>query len=233
MSIEYLPITGVMAAVAAFILSIKQAIKVHSESKAVHQDLIKNNYISNHNLERRVANEAIFRLSSYAQKISPDFIVGINRGGTMVGAFISLGLGVPSKNFSTCQVSKNGKYKIYCDTKNMYGTVLVIDDVSRSGRTIEEAINEIKKNNSKIKNIYSAVLITTIDKENRSNYKDLNYFSFATTDKDVYLPWTPRLKNKLNIESHRIKLFKEVKGKSLDKIALEVSISLYNHNKKL
>lgn len=230
MSFELLPIVGAVASLGALSTSIFLTIKSGLVKEVETKYLLKKSSIRNHSLERAIANEAIFRLSSYVQSLEPDYIVGVNRGGTMVGAFISLGLGIKSKNFVKCLVSRKGKYKATCHIGHMHGTVVVIDDVSRSGKTIEEAIKEIKAKNPNIEDIYSAVLVTTLDDLKRPKYKSLNYYSYATLDDEIFLPWTPRIKNIDNKEKVRLKLFKEIRKKPRSKIAQDISSALYEPN---
>lgn len=227
MSTEILPIVGALTAACALASSIVLAFKTNKKTEEVLNDLIiERNSVSHHNLEKNVANEAIFRLSSHLQKLKPDYIVGVNRGGTMIGAFVSLGLGIKSKNFIRCLVSRKGKYKATCGAKHLSGTVVVLDDISRSGRTLQAAVDEIARKNPNINTIYSAVLITTLNDKNIPMFKELDYFSFATQDNNMYLPWTPKLSK--DSESERLKYFRAVRKKPIEKIAYEVSNTLYS-----
>ena len=133
-------------------------------------------------------------LNSILEQVEPSYVVGLNRGGVLVGAYLSLASELPSERFERCCVIKEGARvtKVECNFRELSGEVLVIDDILRSGHTMKAAISEILKLNPEIKRIYSATLVATVDSSGSPiGYSDLSFCSFTKPRHvDVRLPWS-------------------------------------------
>ena len=140
------------------------------------------------------ANQLMHELTSYAHRVQPDYILGVNRGGTMAGAFISLSLGVPSSRF--CRVSCIGNKRIELTADNLKGTILVIDDVSRTGETISKVVEHVKTIEG-VEKVLSAVLVSCVNNEN-TNRSDINHCVSLSENRDIVLPWTPPRESQLD-----------------------------------
>ena len=192
---EYLGILiniGLLASLAVLVISIFSAynkLKKHNKKK-----LIK--HIENTNaISFKKATEAINKLNSYAISKNPDFILGINRGGSLVGAMISLNLGIPSSNFIRCYVD-NDNNNVVCPVEKLYGTVIIIDDISRTGDTLKLSSDYIKNSSKKIKEVITATLFTHVTSHNHPVYGKLDFFSFICDNPDILLPWNSRKTSK-------------------------------------
>jgi hypoxanthine phosphoribosyltransferase len=132
----------------------------------------------------------IIRMINYAQHESPDYIVGLNRGGTLVGALISLYLDIPSEKFIRCSIKKNKN--IECDINKLNGKVLIVDSVIRTGKTFDIVTKYINDNATNIKKIKSASMVSSIKKNGSHNFNNIDYFAFSTYDSSLLLPWTKK-----------------------------------------
>ena len=158
-------------------------------------------------------------LFEYASKYKPDHIVGINRGGVLLSAAIVIELQIITEKFTRCMiVTKKGKLE--CDNKNIKGRVLVIDDISRTGGTLEMAINFLK-NFKNIQSINTAVILTCLDDNNEPVYKDLNFSAFATLNCNAYLPWTKKM-SRVERDQKSSNFVNELKDIPLEKLAKEI-----------
>ena len=108
-----------------------------------------------------------------------DFIVGVSRGGLIPAAIVATKLDIP---LITVYIDR--KNNIYLDRKEWINksNIIVIDDIIRTGKTLEKIISEI--NSCGAKSVKSYVLYSLKDIKR-------NVFPFyeRSTEVDVNLPW--------------------------------------------
>ena len=137
-------------------------------------------------------NIAVRKLVDFAIHKNPDFIIGMNRGGVLVGAYMALSTGVPSKRFYRCCVTNSTStgIDIDCDIKELYGKVILVDSIVRSGYTMDEVTKRILQDNNKIDKIFTTAIVTTVSKENQPVYSPISFYAFSTKNSLLQLPWT-------------------------------------------
>lgn len=176
-------------------------------------------------------NYAVRKLIGFAIEKKPDFIIGINRGGVLVGAYMALSTGLPSNRFLRCCVTfTNNSPEIDCNFKELYGTVLLVDSITRSGRTMKLAVDQLRKDYKKIDQIYTSVIVTSVNEENNFSYSSLDFFVFTTKNHVLQLPWTQSQPNE-NSTNRSIQIKKEyqqVEEVKLETLASEVYEDLTN-----
>jgi hypoxanthine phosphoribosyltransferase len=196
--------------------------------------LLRGKEISNEN-----TNIGLKKLINYANKFEPDFIIGINRGGMLIGAYISLALGIPSKNFKRCCVvpmlNGSGEYEIDCSINdNLIGKVLVVDSIIRTGGSMKSAFKELQQKFPDIETIKTATVITVTDKDDKPVFEDLDYCVFGTQNPLLKLPWsefTPDegddyLELRKTQSSQKKQEFHNMENKPVGALANEVYISI-------
>ncbi len=133
---------------------------------------------------------------NFARENNIKYVVGINMGGIIVGAHISLRLEIDDINFLRGSVPFKSEPK-FLDT-NIESiqfnreNILVVDDVSRTGNTLEKAINLIRTQFESDK--LGKVLIATLLSSTNANFvgannSKINYSAFRTKRADVLMPW--------------------------------------------
>ena len=172
-----LPLTPVIIGLIALSISIRARV-LKSRKKFPH-------IVRKSSLSGEEATLGVHALSSYALEVNPDFIVGLNRGGILLGAYISLAIKLPSRYLKRCLITKK---ELKCMTEDLKGRVLVVDDIVRTGFTMSSAIQEIKSNEN-VKDIIPIALAASIDKSTKSLPKDL-YTTFLTHNNKLLLPWS-------------------------------------------
>jgi hypoxanthine phosphoribosyltransferase len=227
--IQILPVIGASISIIGFFITLYISMKkIHESKKKESIFLIQDKQIKDNRLLPLATNEAIFELASFARSIKPDYIIGLNRGGVMIGAFLSLGLGIPRNNF----------IKFYAEPRNneieseiqegkipeIRGIVLVVDDMCRTGDTMRMVFRYLNSMEKIIK-IYTASLVTAVEEYLVPTYHDLHHYSLATKNKNLLLPWAYEIRpDDIAIKREQ---FRKVRSQSVESLALEVSENLY------
>jgi hypoxanthine phosphoribosyltransferase len=122
---------------------------------------------------------------------TPNFIVGIGRGGLAPGCFLSHRLGIP-----LLSVDHSSKVFHFAESLLVHLAVctrageryLFVDDINDSGKTLAHMRKSIADQNGNAANVRYAVMI-----DNKSSSERIDYASRAidrTTDKDWFIfPW--------------------------------------------
>ncbi len=146
-----------------------------------------------------------------ADSITPDVIVGISRGGLVVSRLLSDILGINDvqiigiEHYKGIDVTKKGPKLTQDLTSNIKGkTILLVDDVSDTGKSLELAVKHLKGKKPK------KIVTATINYKPKSIFKP-DYYMQETTDWIVYAwEW---------FEFSRLYYKKQTKlGKSADEI---------------
>lgn len=170
----------------------------------------------------------IIRIINYARHENPDYIVGLNRGGTLIGALISLYLDVPSDKFIRCSIKKDKK--IECDINKLYGKILVVDSVVRTGSTFKFITKYISDNADNIKEIKSASMVSSMKKTGSHNFNNIDYYAFSTYDSSLLLPWTKKKKFFTSKRPENLQTeFESSKDKDIQGLVCDLFTSFNSH----
>ena len=110
----------------------------------------------------------------------PDLILSINRGGCIPGVYLSHKMGVKHEVFSFNINIRNGEVDLYKKLISQYSSILIIDDINDTGKTLSKMSDLFKENISKLK---FAVLIN-----NKSSSFKVDYYS-DEIDKNIDDSW--------------------------------------------
>lgn len=181
--------------------------KKEYEKNKINIDLSRSIRTSEHIPTDLVA-QSLKNFINYCREINPDYIIGINRGGSMVAATASLQLGLPSKNFVRCRFDING---IEVSENNLSGVVLIIYDKIRVGTHISSLVNEsILRDNINIKHIKTACLYAYSKSNKIDEIIGLDFFSYYIEAKDnIFLPWDANNLHESNIGLSELSLSHE------------------------
>jgi hypoxanthine phosphoribosyltransferase len=145
-----------------------------------------------------VNNESMLRiidgLVGYSKRIKPQWIVGVHTGGRILSAHVANILNFPENKCIFAHTISDRSSFIEFNTKyNMIdGNILVIDDVRRSGRTLEIIRGELYKRAYEEKlniELHFAVLFD-IKSMSKSYQFAPDWIGKIITDNDVLLPWS-------------------------------------------
>ena len=105
--LEFLPISGVVLSIFAFIVSVRHSQSLlNAHTKNLQNLLITKDKLVDDLIKPNDIDKALKLLTSFALKRQPNSIIGINRGGAMIGSILALQLKIPSKNYIQCYISK-------------------------------------------------------------------------------------------------------------------------------
>lgn len=152
---------------------------------------------------------AIDSLCSFVRASEAKYIVGVNRGGTALAAMVALKLNIGSHNFFKCYSGKKG---IICEDDGLLGTVILIDDIIRTGETLKRVHKYFSEKYGEDLKIVTATLVSVIDSNGVSPYKHLDFSIVETNNLNFRLPWK---RNKLSARSQ----FKAVQSTPIKEIA--------------
>lgn len=172
--------------------------------------------------------EGIRELTNYCMVKKPDFVIGINRGGVLIGSYIALSIGLQSKRFLRCCVTVGSEDEVECDFKDLHGVVIVIDSIARSGVTMRLATEKIIERYKNINKLYKAVVVATVDEIGTPTYPGLNFYYFATTERVIKLPWKQTLNQIGNHE--RSETIKEEYESIKDDDFRDIALKFYTEN---
>ena len=110
----------------------------------------------------------------------PDLILSINRGGCIPGIFLSHKMGVKHEVFSFNINIRNAEVDLYKKLISQYSSILIIDDINDTGKTLSKMSDLFKEKLSKLK---FAVLIN-----NKSSSFKVDYYS-NEIDKNIDDSW--------------------------------------------
>ncbi|MEL6470025.1 MAG: phosphoribosyltransferase [Cyanobacteria bacterium J06623_4] len=130
----------------------------------------------------------IVKLEAYAKQESPKHIVGVNRGGWLLSTYLAHRLEI--KRSRVLRYSSEDDKFIESAEKakiNLGDRVLLIGDISRSGRSIDKAAAYIRSNfpDSQLR---VAALVVCKDEPKQT----VDFSAYYTKEEDVQLPWSSR-----------------------------------------
>jgi len=187
--VDFLSLTGVfLSFLGVFISGYAARKKIVAARQKMKIDNLESQETTEEKLFADKFSKTMLDFASFSKKFKPDFVIGLNQGGTMIGAGIALGLGVPNRNFGRCYVNTREDYA-ECDIKNLYGKILLVDDICRTGNTMRLAKKYLSNEFKDTLEVNLATLVSVVDPtENPSSL--LTFYAYSTSNKDFRLPWT-------------------------------------------
>ena len=130
----------------------------------------------------------VISLEIFARKQKPKYkyIIGVNRGGWLLSTYLAHRLDIDRDHLLKFDSAKNTIAEILEDIKIKSDNILLVDDISRTGRSIEIAIEFLKKQFPDCK-ITTAVLAIC---NKNSDREYINFYPYYTYYPDVQLPWS-------------------------------------------
>lgn len=167
--------------------------------------------------------KAVAALTEYARSVDPDFIFGVHAGGRLTSTLVCDALKVDQRKcgFISTDVENSREPRLLFDGNGLSGKILIIDDVVRTGSTLElirrKLIRDSLSGNIRIDNIFFATLVVA---EKRRRYR-MGYFypdwlHFKTTKSDEQFPWS-----RLNA-AVRAATLSAAKGRESDDTVLDI-----------
>ena len=134
------------------------------------------------NIPHKIIKEYIKILDKNINKSNwiPDLILSINRGGCIPGVYLSHKMEVKHEVFSFNISTRNAEVDLYKKLISQYSSILIIDDINDTGKTLSKMSDLFKENLSKLK---FAVLIN-----NKSSSFKVDYYS-DEIDKNIDDSW--------------------------------------------
>lgn len=129
-----------------------------------------------------------------ARELRPDAIITINKGGTIIGQYIRTRISDDSSWPSFRPLANTALMMNLCISRSPVGrsvleegsTILVVDDISRTGTTVANARASLEKHFFNAK-IYTYTIIGTYNSIENSSNQDLH--AFITDDSTVRMPY--------------------------------------------
>lgn len=128
----------------------------------------------------------VISLEVFARKKKPKYIIGVNRGGWLLSTYLAHRLNIDRNHLLRFDSDKGVIIDDVKYIKLESQDVLLVDDISRTGKSIEKAIEYLKSNFSDC-NISITVLVIC-DKNSSREYVD--FYPYYTYYPDVQLPWS-------------------------------------------
>jgi adenine/guanine phosphoribosyltransferase-like PRPP-binding protein len=150
---------------------------------------------------------AIDKLVQFARLQNPDWIVGLHPGGRLISTYVAEQLGVAPDRCLFLRTDLNRMRAEVDMTLNlrfeaepvgrMEGKVLVVDDVSRTGRTIKEVGAFLaERTNSGLASI-RGVCFAVLVRAEVSIQQTSVWAAYTTRERNINLPWSP-LSNRID-----------------------------------
>lgn len=133
---------------------------------------------------------AVEKLAETIQAKSADLLLGIDRGGAIVGGMLAKRLGIPLRLLHR---SADGKGYVESDCLKGYEgkRIVLVDDASRSGRALERAVEYVRAV-VKPSFLTTCVILLTKTKyrhEETGPSKLVDCYVYHTSRTDIWFPW--------------------------------------------
>lgn len=140
----------------------------------------------------------IASLEDFARKYEPDCIVGVNRGGWLLSVYLAHRLNIDRSSIFRFDAERedmidkdefiNHFQESHPNTKP---NILLVDDISRTGKSMAEAINCVK--NKFAFESFSAIVLVVCGE---TTHPCIDYNPYWTQYKDIQLPWSSEKRKK-------------------------------------
>jgi len=121
---------------------------------------------------------------------STPHLFGINKGGSFLATYLAHRINLHEKYLVKCDYRVEFD-KIMCEDRDISGPVVIIDDVTRTGKTIIN-VKKYLKNKYPNSNVFSFVLVTASQeiKDDVNVEAEVDYSPWVTKHASVTLPWS-------------------------------------------
>lgn len=130
------------------------------------------------------------------------YLFGINKGGAFLANYLAHRIGLHEKYLVKCDYRREYD-KIYCEERETDGTIVIIDDVTRTGKTLRKVKDYLQNRHPK-SNIFSIVLVMSCKEKQDYNdaYEVVDYSPWITSHQTVSLPWSKNSSDLLDSEEY-------------------------------
>lgn len=156
---------------------------------------------------------AIRDLTAFAQKSDFDQIVGVHTGGRLASVLVceSLGVSTSKCGFISTDIRPNREPQLHSSLNSLHGDILIIDDVTRTGSTLEiirrNIIRDSLLKENAVRSVSFATLLVAKKRERLAKgFFVPDWWAFTTESPDTALPWS-RLSTRTRA-AHLLKLKK-------------------------
>jgi hypoxanthine phosphoribosyltransferase len=112
----------------------------------------------------------------------------LNKGGALIATYLAHRLGLDNKYLVKCDYNKKTN-KIYCENRADPNTIILIDDVARTGETISKVKNYLKQQYPDVP-IFCFVLVDASN-NGEENSELVDYAPYITNNKNITFQWSP------------------------------------------
>lgn len=177
----------------------------------------KNKIVSEDSIDSEIWRSGIQKAVEYVREMQPDLIIGVHPGGRMLSVYIADILGFPPGRciFAHTEPVRSPHINI-TGLNQLSGKILVIDDITRSGRTLRVLKSYIESEYQspgfKISSLEFLVLVVVDSLKKVDSFRvpmfRPDFFCYTTEEKRLELPWS--------ILSEKIKLNFDYLNKGLE-----------------
>lgn len=169
--------------------------------------------------------DAVQKAVDYGKFVAPNYIIGLNFGGRLLSTFLATQLNISDDHCLYMESAKEVSegFVLHNGDKTLSGSILIVDDISRTGVTLERAkifledMNFLNKWN--IEKAYFAVLVVVSNSELPYEIFRPDFVGYRTEVFHFGMPWSEtNIRIRLNREL--LKQFPEIK-KGVDKTAIQ------------
>ena len=123
------------------------------------------------------------------EKTAP-YLVGINKGGQFLASYLAARMHLRNSHIVDCAYD-NGATKVHCEDRDIRGSIVLIDDVTRTGNTLVEVKNHLEEKYLNVA-VFSFVLVTTDTGEEGADTATsiVDYSPWVSGHVTVTLPWS-------------------------------------------
>lgn len=148
--------------------------------------------------------EYLTKVISTHHKSSRPYLFGINKGGSLIANYVAHRLGLHENYLVKCDWDPLTKRENFED-KEVDGPIIILDDVSRSGRTLD-TVRKILESKYPEASIYCMVLVVTraddVTAYSSQFTTSVNYAAWYTAESHIQLPWSLVSEDGLNVAEY-------------------------------
>jgi hypothetical protein len=139
---------------------------------------------------------AMERMADDAQRFKPDYIVGINRGGAIVGGWLAKRLGGNPPVLFVVNSDEPPSVRVLPqlgEGQQLSGRIYLVDDAQRKGEHMREAADYLSKT-GQVTGLRRAVILQMYvshqgPESHTFRFPDCEFVGFNTRDGNVLMPW--------------------------------------------
>lgn len=173
-----------------------------SNSDLITRELASGDILTNSAAEIGIGNLEVLISHIIKKESTNPYLFGINKGGAFIANYLSHRLGLEEKYLVKCDY-RIDLDKIYCENREIDGPIVILDDVSRTGRTLHKVKSYLKNIYPENKMYTMSLIISSEDEDERDIAFDfVDYSPWITRNKKVLLPWSNEVKKTLEAKNY-------------------------------